>query len=86
MFPCTGFGYGFWWIFPVIMIVMMVLCFLRMRGRKGSLMCSSGFRDKDSHSGDTSDSALDVLNKRYAEGEISKEEYEEKRSVITRHN
>ncbi|MFI5294638.1 MAG: SHOCT domain-containing protein [Thermodesulfovibrionales bacterium] len=49
-------------------------------------MCWRGSRGKDSHSGNTSDSALDVLNKRYAQGEISKEEYEEKRSVITRHN
>jgi uncharacterized membrane protein len=39
-----------------------------------------------SHSGDASDSALNILNKRYAQGEINEEEYEEKRSVITRHN
>ena len=44
MFPCAGFGYGLWWIFPIIMIAMMVLCFLMMRGRMGSMMCRPGSR------------------------------------------
>jgi putative membrane protein len=39
----------------------------------------------ESRSSDSSkaDSALEVLKKRYARGEISKEEYEEKRKDIT---
>ncbi len=76
-------GFGWWWIFPIIMIA---LCFFMMRARMGSMMCRPGSHGKGSRSGDTSDSALDVLNKRYAQGEISKEEYEERRSVITRHD
>ncbi len=44
MFSCAGFGYGLWWLFPVIMIVMMILCFLMMRGHMGSMMCCSGRR------------------------------------------
>ncbi len=43
MFPCVCSGYGFWWLFPIIMIGMMVLCFFMMRGRMGS-MCRPGFR------------------------------------------
>ncbi len=27
MFPCAGFGYGFWWVFPIIMIG---FCFFMM--------------------------------------------------------
>jgi hypothetical protein len=69
------------------MIVLCIfMCVFMMRGRMGSMMCRPGSRDKNSHSGDTSDSALNVLNKRYAQGEISKEEYEEKRSVTRRLN
>lgn len=44
MFPCLGFGYGYWWIFPLIMITMMVLCFFMMRGHGGSMMCMGGRR------------------------------------------
>jgi putative membrane protein len=86
MFPCAGFGYGFWWLFPIIMIIMMALCYFMMRGRMGSMMCWPGFRRTGSHGEDASDPALDTLNKRYARGEINKEEYEEKKRVITDHN
>lgn len=86
MFPCAGFGYGLWWIFPLIMIGMMVLCFFMMRGRMGSMMCRPGFRKSGSHGEDSADSPVDILNKRYIRGEVNKEEYEEKKSVITGHN
>lgn len=42
MFPYMGFGYGFWWVFPIIMIVMMALCFFMMRGHMGPMMCRPG--------------------------------------------
>ncbi len=76
-------GFGWWWIFPIIMIA---ICFFMMRGRMGSMMCRPGSHGKDSHNEDTPDSALNLLNKRYAQGEISKEEYEERRGAITRHD
>ncbi len=86
MFPFLGFGYGLWWIFPLIMIVMMFLCFFMMRGRMGSMICGPGFRKPGNHREDASDSPLDILNKRYARGEVNKEEYEEKKRVITGHS
>jgi uncharacterized membrane protein len=65
-------SFSWWWIFPIVMIGIMVLCFFMMRGSMGSMMCRPGSGSSDSHGGDTSGSALDVLNKRDARGEIKK--------------
>jgi uncharacterized membrane protein len=59
MFPCAGFDYGFWWIFPIIMIIMVVLCFFMMRGCMGPMMCRPGSRSKGTHGKGASDSALE---------------------------
>ncbi len=72
---------SYWWIAPVLM---MVLCFLMMRGRRGSMICGFGSRPKDSQQNKASDSAIDILDKRYASGEINKEEYEEKKRTLTK--
>jgi putative membrane protein len=62
----------YWWIFPLIMIG---ICFLIMRG-KGS-MCGCG-----SHGEHSPDSPKEILDRRYANGEIEKTEYEEKKRAI----
>jgi len=77
------FDFEFWWIFPLIMIV---LCFFLMRGRMGSMMCGHNSHDKDSHNLSDSGSAKDILDKRYAIGEINKEEYEEKKRTLNQNN
>jgi putative membrane protein len=64
----------FWWIFPLIMIA---FCFFMMRGGFG--MCGHGSHRKD---GNSSESARDILDKRYAGGEIDKTEYEEKKREL----
>ncbi len=77
-----SFAFGdWWWIFP---IAMMILCFLMMRGRMGCMMGGRDAQDAaDLNRSASSDSAREILDKRYALGEISKEEYEEKRKDIT---
>jgi uncharacterized membrane protein len=64
---------GYWWIFPLVMVF---LCFFFMRRCSERRWC--GFREYDSQK----DSAMDILNKRYAEGDIDQAEYEEKRKIL----
>lgn len=71
--------FSLWWILPVVMII---LCFFMMRGRSGSMMCGLGSHKQESHFISDSNSAMEILEKRYALGEIDREEYEEKKKEL----
>lgn len=66
-------GFHWWWIIP---IAMMILCFLMMFRRRG---CMTNWSGPHQDSG----SAKAILDKRYARGEIGKEEYEQKKKDIS---
>lgn len=72
MLATEGFAISFWWIFPIAIIV---LCFFMMRRGMG---CMRSRRRSCS-----SDSALEILNKRYTSGKIDKQEYDEKKRTIS---
>ena len=73
-------SFSWWWIVPIIM---MILCFFMMRGRRGSMMCGFGSRAADVQQTEVADSAQNILDRRYAAGEINKDEYEEKKRALT---
>ena len=81
----TGWYSSGWWIVCFIAMMLMVgLCIFfmmsMMRRWKGSTMCCLPLSRKAKGTGYTSsDSARDILDKRYSAGEINKEEYEERK-------
>ena len=69
-----GFGWG--WFMPIFMILFWGLV---IWGIVALVRGLSGSRGSDSSK---TDSALEVLKRRYARGEINKEEYEEKKKDL----
>ena len=74
-------GWGFWWIFPLFMVLMMVVCVAGMfRGHGAGGHCAPWHRNhRASH---PVDSALRILDERFARGEMQQQEYEAKKAAI----
>jgi len=74
----------FWWICPLMMLLMLavfaaVFLAVRRSSADGSHHWGPPWRMMG---GDPTHSALQILNERFAKGEIQKEEYDQKRAVI----
>ncbi len=81
-----GYGWHFWGMFPMLLLFMFLVCaaiFFFARSSYGH-----GHRwGPPPHMmnrtwGDPSHSALQILNERFARGEIQKDEYEQKKAAI----
>jgi putative membrane protein len=82
------FWYGGWWVFPVMMPIIMLIIFLIVFylafGRGGFRPPWWGRSDKYNTPGRDSESPIEILKKRYAKGEITKDEFEQIRKDIER--
>lgn len=72
---------GGMWFFPIIFFVLMmgVMIFFRRRGSGPPWQGSGG---DGSQEGPGQETAMDILKKRYARGEIGKEEFEEMKKEL----
>lgn len=72
-------GFHIWWIFPLVMIF---FCLFMMRKGRSPFGCR--FRTRWNNMSGTwpSDSAQDILEKRFVWGEIDRKEYEEKKKIL----
>lgn len=86
MWATEGFCLGFewWWVIPIVMVIMMILCFFMMRRGMSCIMCGPSSNTSGPFWKSGTESARDILDKRYARGEIGREEYEEKKSDLDR--
>jgi putative membrane protein len=79
MCPGGYFGWGGMGMFPFMMFILFLVAiyFIFKRGEHGSLP----WQDQGKQLG--SDSALEILKRRYAAGEISKEQFDQMRQDIS---
>lgn len=73
--------WGGMWIFPMIMFVVMIIFIFLIFGSRGwrPPWWEPGGHNKQ---GGETESALEILKKRYAKGEITKEEFEQMKKDI----
>ncbi len=72
--------FSFWWVIPIFL---MIMCFFMMRSRRGSMICGFGSRNIGDDQTMDSNTAMEILNKRYALGQINKDEYQEIKRSLT---
>ncbi|MEE8336323.1 MAG: SHOCT domain-containing protein [Candidatus Neomarinimicrobiota bacterium] len=73
---------GNWWMFPMMMCIIVMVFFFIMSGRRG--WGPPWMRGSDRFRGGStgSETPMDILKKRYAQGEITKAEFEEMKKEL----
>lgn len=78
MWPWDGFWSSGFWLFPALMMILCLLFMLPFRRSFFGGGCSPNHGEQNRQDG-----PLEVAKRRYAAGEISKEEFEEiKRTIV----
>ena len=78
-----GYGWSFLWMFPFMILFMIIICAVVFFVARSVFGHSSHHWGPPSRMwGDPSHSALQILNERFARGEIQKDEYAEKKAAI----
>jgi putative membrane protein len=82
MYPGEHFWWGGWWMFPMAMPIIMIIVALVV---VYFLFGRSGYRPPwDRYpSGRETETPLDILKKRYARGEIKKEEFDQMKKDLS---
>ncbi len=90
--PPPYYYYGYWpwhmWaMFPIALLFFIIICGAMLLFMRGAFGMAGHFPDRHWHMaerfpGDVTQSALAILNERYARGEIQKEEYLEKKATL----
>jgi len=80
-----GTGYFWWdgmWVFPMIMIIICIIVHYLIFGRGGF---RPPWQDHDKYQSGTGglETPLDVFKKRYARGEVTRDEFEQMKKDIT---
>jgi len=73
-----SFWWGGMWVFPIFMICFIGFVFYLILGKNSRNISCTG-----THIGVDNESAMDILKKRYAKGEISKEEFDKIKQDIS---
>lgn len=71
-------GFGLWWLMPFVMIAFWIVVIIGMISLIRWFAKSDRGREMKSE-----DAAIDILKKRYAKGEISKEDFEKMKKDIS---
>ncbi len=81
-----GYGYDgagpFWGMFPMMLLFLILMCIVVFFFARGCMGAHRHWGPPGSHWGDPTQSALQILNERFAKGEIQRPEYDEKKAAI----